>query len=87
MKYTLTCSCGGYTANFDRKDVAEAVAEIHADLGEGHSVTCTRSAHNRPGAVPVIVFASKKKEEIMARTSHDVWIDNPIGRVAPLESQ
>jgi hypothetical protein len=59
MKYTLTCSCGRYTANFDRKDVAEAVAEIHADLGEGHSVTCTRPAHNRHGAVPVIVFQTR----------------------------
>jgi hypothetical protein len=62
MKYTLACSCGGYTAKFDRKDIAEAVAEIHADLGERHVVTCTRPAHNRRGAVPVIVFASRKRE-------------------------
>jgi hypothetical protein len=80
MTYTLTCSCGGYTATFDRQDVAEAVAEIHTDLGEGHGVTCTRPAHNRPGAVPVIVFASK-------RSTYPAINNSAIGFPAPVSSE
>jgi len=53
--FYLECPCG-WKAETATDSEAEHHARNHSTLGSGHPVTCTRPAHNAPGALPVIVF-------------------------------
>lgn len=67
-RYTLTCTCGKYIAEFGRDQLTlaeqDAIHHLVTEQAKGdnnHVVTCTRPAHWDASNIHVIVFVCKDR--------------------------